>query len=209
MTNDQNELIEALLLADRTSVEEIIDRHSNYEHSPELLEELIIPVMDEIGHSWENGEVSLVQVYMTGRICEEMVTLRLKPEKQKSVQKPNLAITVLQDYHLLGKRIVLSVFRAGGIDIIDYGGGVSVPDLLARIKEDQIEILMISALMLNSALKVRILRDELEKMGISIRIIVGGAPFRLDKNLWKEVGADYMAETATDGLKIVQRLLHE
>ncbi len=38
----------------------------------EKLEHLIIEVLGEIGDEWEDGQLSLSQVYMCGIICEEL-----------------------------------------------------------------------------------------------------------------------------------------
>jgi trimethylamine corrinoid protein len=42
-----------------------------------------------------------------------------------------------------------------------------------------------------------------------VRIVVGGAPFRFDAELWRQVGADAMGRTAADALDIVATLSAE
>ena len=202
-------LKEALLQSDRFKVEQILDDSLKNNHLYAVLEKLIVPAMESIGEEWEKGEISLIQVYMAGRICEGILDVRIEEAEATTVVHPPMAITILQDYHLLGKRIVCSMFKSCGLDLIDYGGGVTIDSLMEKIKEDKIEILLISALMLNTALKVKELRMRLDEENIKVKILVGGAPFRFDKNLWKEVGADFVAYTAGSGLTIILDYLKE
>ena len=60
--------------------------------------------------------------------------------------------------------------------------------------------------MLSSALQVRKVRDLIGRMHLPIKLIVGGAPFRFDGQLWKEVGADAMGYSAVDALEIMNRI---
>lgn len=99
---------------------------------------------------WLDGSVSLSQVYMSGRICEELVE-NIFPYAETD-QKPSrkMAIAVLEDYHMLGKRIVYSMLKSAGLGLLDYGH-VEVEEIVHRVIEDDIQILLISTLMLPSA----------------------------------------------------------
>jgi methanogenic corrinoid protein MtbC1 len=39
--------------------------------------------------------------------------------------------------------------------------------------------------------------------------VVGGAPFLLDDELWKEVGADAMGRSASEAIEIVEAMTNE
>ena len=113
-----------------------------------------------------------------------------------------MAICVLSDHHKLGKIIVYSLLRASGFDLFDYGT-MEVDDLIERVKKDKIEILLISTLMLPSALKVKKVKEKLIDDNLDVKIIVGGAPFRFDDKLWQEVGADAMCQTASEAVTVI------
>ncbi len=76
--------------------------------------------------------------------------------------------------------------------------------LVERALADRIRVLLISTLMLNSALRVRDLVDGLRAAGQDTKVIVGGAPFRFDPELWREVRADAMGYSASDVTDIVR-----
>jgi methanogenic corrinoid protein MtbC1 len=170
----------------------------------EVVETLLVPVLARLGDDWCAGRVALSQVYLTGRICEDLVERLLPPRAVEPGARPRQAIAVLDDYHLLGKRIVLSVLRAAGIPVLDYGR-MQVQPLVDRVISDGVEHLLLSVLMLPSALEVKSVRAALARRGHRVRIAVGGAPFLLDPELWREVGADACGRSAADAVTIVRR----
>jgi methanogenic corrinoid protein MtbC1 len=172
----------------------------------EFAEEIFVPALERIGTGWEKGEVALSQVYMSGRICEDLLDEFITSGTKELREHPRMAIAVLMDYHILGKRIVYSVLRASGFDLLDYGQ-VSVDELVAKVRKDGIRILLVSTLMLSSALQVRQLRERLDAAGLDVKLVVGGVPFRFDDNLWREVGADATSPTASGAVGIIKNLI--
>lgn len=171
-----------------------------------LVERLVGPVLERIGAAWSAGTVSLSQVYMAGRLCEHLVETVLPGELAVPAQHPPIAIAVLEDYHLLGLRVVSSTLRASGFAVRNFGG-CTVEALVERVRDEDIAILLVSVLMLPSALRVRDLVQRLRQAGLSTRVVVGGAPFRFDPSLAAEVGADAGGETAGDAVRLVRELL--
>jgi methanogenic corrinoid protein MtbC1 len=192
----------ALLSLDRLEARKVLSQSQDRLNPSQFIEGVIGPVMEKIGQDWEQGSVALSQIYMSSRICEELVDEILPPKPPDLKNPPRMAIGVLEDYHLLGKRIVYSILRAAGFELLDYGR-VTVDELIDRVREDKIEILLLSVLMLPSALQVRLVSDRLKSLNPDIKIVVGGAPFRFDLDLWQEVGADAMGSSASEALEIV------
>jgi trimethylamine corrinoid protein len=199
------ELEQALLDVDRVRARRAIACFDGASRL-EMIERLVVPALERIGEGWEAGTVSLSQVYMSGRICENLIDSLISPAESRR-SSPRLAIAVLGDEHQLGKRIVCSVLRASGYEVADYGAGLISADLARRALADGVRILLISTLMLRSALRVREVVDALR--GKRVRIVVGGAPFRLDEDLWREVGADACGHDAASVIAIVKRLSAE
>jgi len=172
----------------------------------DFAEEIFVPALERIGTGWEKGEVALSQVYMRGRICEDLLDEFITSGTEELREHPPMAIAVLMDYHMLGKRLVCSVLRASGFNLLDYGQA-TVDDLVTKVRNDGIRILLVSTLMLSSALQVRQLRERLDAAGLEVKLVVGGVPFRFDVNLWREVGADATSPTASGAIRIVKNLI--
>ena len=200
------EFKKGLLQINRMRAAEIFEQCFSIEKDFELLENLAIRSLEAIGKGWNNGTISLSQVYMSGVICEELIDNYLPQRQIKRKNIPRIAIGVLLDYHGLGKRIVYSILRTGGFEVMDFGQGLSVEDLVAKTIEHQVEILLISTLMLPSALKVQAVKEQLAAQGAYPRIVVGGAPFRLDEHLWQTVGADADGKNASSIIETIEGL---
>jgi len=168
----------------------------------------VVPALERIGNDWDSGALALSQIYMSGRFCEELVDRVLPPSDPDRKHQPRTAIVVLNDYHMLGKRIVYSIMRASGFELFDYGR-MDVAELVERARADRIRVLLVSVLMLPSALRIREVRDAFDAAGVELKIVVGGAPFLFDSQLWQEVGADAMGRSAADAVDIVQAWLEE
>ena len=168
-----------------------------------FIDQVVIPTLERIGTRWENGTAALSQVYMSGKICEELVDELLPPNAAERKNQPRMAIAVFEDYHLLGKRIVYAVLRAAGYELLDYGRMQS-SQLLKRINDDNIEVILLSTLMLPSALRMKTFCSTLRESNHQAKVVVGGAPFRFDPQLWTEIGADAMAYTASDAITVLK-----
>ncbi|MEI6600857.1 MAG: cobalamin-dependent protein [Comamonadaceae bacterium] len=172
----------------------------------QAVEQLVVPSLEHIGAAWHRGDLALSQVYMSGRFCEALVDGALPPSDPDRKHQPRSAIVVLSDYHDLGKRIVYSIMRASGFELFDYGR-MDVDQLVERAIADQLRVLMISVLILPSALKVKQVCSRLKERGVDVKVVVGGAPFLFDAQLWQDVGADAMGSSASEAVAIVERLM--
>ncbi len=202
-----NALERALLTMDQSQAESIVIGAMTKGTPIQIASELVSGTLQRIGDSWETGNLALSQVYMSGIICEEVIDKILPPSNPLRKNQPKMAIAVFEDYHLLGKRILYSTLRASGFELIDLGGGLSTDQLVEIVKNEKIKILLLSVLMLPSALRIKELKLNL--LDTDVKIIVGGAPFRFDTELWKEVGADGMGKDSSDAIEIVTKLMEE
>jgi len=172
---------------------------------PTFLDAVLQPVLFQIGESWSQGEIALSQVFLAGKLCEELVETYL-PESiaHTSSLPPRRAIVTLSDFHVLGKKVVRSFFRASGVFLEDYGHGISAEQAYERVQQDDLDFLLVSVLMYPAALEIRKIRDWIDRDGLHTRILAGGAPFLFDSQLAQKVGAHAWAPDPTRGLEILR-----
>jgi methanogenic corrinoid protein MtbC1 len=194
---------EALESVDRFNAERVFNQALTRMTPIQAVEQLVVPALVQVGKAWEEGSVALSQVYMSGRFCEELVERVLPPSDPDRKHQPRSAIVILGDYHMLGKHMVYSVLRSSGFELFDYGR-MEAEELVERALADKIRVLLISVLILPSALKVREVCARLKACDSGIKVAVGGAPFLFDDRLWQEVGADAMGHNAAEAVSIVQ-----
>ena len=198
---------EALANMDRVSAREMM-RDGIGDGGPlAFVSKTVVPALESIGQGWESGKYALAQVFMSGTICEELVDEILPPADPARIRQPEMAIVVLEDFHVLGERIVYSILRASGYELKEFGHGCHVEDVVAKVKEHGTKVLLVSVLMLRSALLVKELVARLKEEGLDVKVIVGGAPFRFDHNLWKEVGADAMGQDAMEARQVITTVM--
>ena len=195
----------ALLEADKAVAEDILINHLKNSGNKELVSKIITETLYEIGEEWEKGDVALSQIYMSGRICEDIVKKVFNEIQQPTINHPKMAIVTLQDYHLLGKKVVYSVLKSSGFVIIDFGSVNSTDILVEKTIENNVEILLISTLMYHSALKIKDVVQLFRDKNHQIKILVGGAPFIFDTRLWEQVNADAMGVSPSDAISVLNQ----
>lgn len=197
----------ALLSVDKVRAEEILrDALSIFSTPVEVAELCLAPVLEQMGDAWENGHFALSQIYMASRISEDLVERILPPPLEMRADSPRIVLALLEDHHMLGKRLVQSALRLAGIPVLDWQR-VTTEELIARAIQERPDLILISTLMLRAALHVREVREGLDRAGLNIPIYVGGAPFRLDPLLWREVGANAMGANSTEAIHLVLSFL--
>jgi trimethylamine corrinoid protein len=196
-------LLEAFLANSLVRSLDVAERWSRRDGAISMIDGLVVPALEEIGRRWDAGSLSLAEVYTSGRIAESLVEELLTEEVVERRRVPRLAIAALNDQHTLGKRVVSLVVRSAGYELGDYGTNIPPEELARRAAAESLDILLLSALMLSSALQVERVKRQLLALRAPTRVIVGGAPFRLDPALWRRVGADACGATASDALRLI------
>jgi methanogenic corrinoid protein MtbC1 len=207
MEESFNKLKDALVEFDAVSAQVILTEQ--LKKNKEQVPELITRVLSAIGDEWERGELALSQVYMSGTICEKLADELFKVEDAKIIGQPAIGIVTFNDYHSLGKKIVSSVLKSVGFRLTDLGSGLTPRMLVQKIASEDIHILLVSVLMLPSALKVKELKSLLAEANYNIKIMVGGAPFNFDNQLWQQVGADAMGKNPSDAVEILHNWIKQ
>jgi trimethylamine corrinoid protein len=199
-------LFDAFVANDLVGALEIAERWAGRHGALSMIDELAMPALEEIGRQWDTGRLALAQLYIAGRICESLVDELLTEAVIERRRVPRLAIAALNDQHTLGKRVVSMAVRSAGFEVTDYGSNVGPEELARRAAADSVDILLLSALLLSSALQVERVKRQLVALRAPTRLIVGGAPFRLDPTLWRRVGADACGATASDAVRLILEL---
>ena len=208
---------EAVFDTDRDKALEIIHAAVNNGVSPEeIVFEVVIPAIEQavnaIGGKYE---LNLAQHFMISQIAAE-VTEEMVPRFKTSPQVIGKIVigTAQGDLHSLGKRIVTGCLKAQMIAYTDLGVNVPPERFVDEAVACQAQVIGISAMMVHTArgengclrvrqiLKTRGLEDK-------IKVIVGGAPYRFDHQLYKIVQADAWAEDGITAGKVIADLIKE
>jgi trimethylamine corrinoid protein len=175
---------------------------------------IIVPSLDSMMYRLaEKGEVNLAQHFFASQLASEIteelvVKFKTAPETQAVV----VIGTSPGDFHGLGKRIVSGCLKAHMMQVIDLGLNVAPEIFVEQAILNNADIIAISSMMYHTAtgengcLKVRKILKERE-LETKIKIIVGGAPYRFDHQLYKTVQADAWAENGNMAGAVISNLI--
>ncbi|MCL5263964.1 MAG: cobalamin-dependent protein [Chloroflexi bacterium] len=175
----------------------------------QLLLEVVVAAFEEISLTWVEAEISLSQIYVAGRIAEDSVDVLLPASYDERPYVGKVVIGTAQgDYHGLGRRIVAAFLRGAVFEVIDQGLSVSPEALVDSALKEKADIIAVSALMADTALAVKKVREEMKRRGAEgISLLVGGAPFRFNPRLVALVGADATGANAYEAIAAAKQLM--
>ena len=177
----------------------------------DLMTQGFIPGIIKVGDAFERGKVFLPELIRASEVMEAVTQVINQAIHAGDNQKEGLAViaTVKGDVHDIGKSIVVSLFKANGIEVCDMGRDIPVDAIVAKAKELQADVIGTSALLTTTMQEQKALEEALKKEGIREQFItvVGGAP--VTERWAKRIGADVYAENVVDGVNKVLVKLRE
>jgi 5-methyltetrahydrofolate--homocysteine methyltransferase len=151
-----------------------------YKRPIEVIEGPLMDGMNEVGDLFGSGKMFLPQVVKSARVMKKAVAFLLpfieleKGGKRSSSGKIIMA-TVKGDVHDIGKNIVGVVLACNNYEVIDLGVMVA-PDLIIQAAIDEkADIVGLSGLITPSLDEMVLLAKEMERKGLSIPLLIGGA----------------------------------
>ena len=136
--------------------------------------------MNHVGDLFGAGKMFLPQVVKTARTMKKAVAILqpvIESEKQEGSVSAGrvLLATVKGDVHDIGKNIVSVVMACNGYEIIDLGVMVPAETIVQRAMEEKVDMIGLSGLITPSLDEMVHVALELEKSGLDIPLLIGGA----------------------------------
>ena len=174
-----------------------------------LINGQMIRAMSEVGQRFQDGQAFVPQLLMAGRAMKAALEL-LKPMLQgaASTALGKVVIgTVKGDLHDIGKNLVASMLEGCGFEVINIGIDVSADKFIEAVKQNQPDILCMSALLTTTMGYMKDVIDALERAGIrkQVKVMVGGAP--VTQGFADEIGADGYSDNANSAVTVAKQLL--
>ena len=175
----------------------------------DLINGQMIRAMSEVGQRFQDGKAFVPQLLMAGRAMKAALEI-LKPmmtgTDSTSLGKVVIG-TVKGDLHDIGKNLVASMLEGCGFEVVNIGIDVSADTFIQAIKENQPDILCMSALLTTTMGYMKDVIDALEAAGIrdQVKVMVGGAP--VTQGFADEIGADGYSDNANSAVTVAKQLL--
>jgi len=152
-----------------------------YDKAVNIIDGPLMGGMNKVGELFGAGKMFLPQVVKTARTMKKAVAI-LQPaiEAEKSSSGASKAgkvvfATVKGDVHDIGKNIVSIVLTCNNYEVIDLGVMVPAETILKTVREEKPDLLCLSGLITPSLEEMVTVTDEMQKAGMRIPIMIGGA----------------------------------
>ncbi|KAB2953335.1 cobalamin-binding protein [Heliorestis acidaminivorans] len=166
----------------------------------------------EIGRLWQINRLSVAQEHY----CTAATQLIMSQFYPKIFNNPRrtgyrmVATCVGGDLHEMGIRMVADFFEMEGWDTYYLGANMPIAGIISAIKEWNAHLLALSATM---TFHVSTLAKVIEAVRsdqdcAKVKILVGGYPFNIAPDLWKEIGADGYAKDANEAIIMGEKILN-
>lgn len=159
---------------------------------------MLIPAINEVGVLFDKQKYFLPQLISSANTMEQAVEYLEPLLKEGGIQEkmPTIIIaTVEGDIHDIGKNLVALMLRNYGYDVIDLGKDVPADEIIAAAKEHNASIIVLSALMTTTMMRMKDTIALKEKEHLDVKVMIGGAV--TTQSFADEIGADgYSADAA-------------
>jgi methanogenic corrinoid protein MtbC1 len=168
------------------------------------------PSQYEIGRLWQTNQISVAEEhYCTAATQLIMAQLYSKIFNTKKNGRRMVATCVGNELHEIGLHMVADFFEMEGWDTYYLGSNTPASSILRTLTERKPDVLAISATMTFHISLVTGLIEQVRAVAANrqIRILVGGYPFNVDPDLWRQVGADGFAANAEQAIFTANAML--
>jgi 5-methyltetrahydrofolate--homocysteine methyltransferase len=174
-----------------------------------IMDDGLVEGMNIVSKKFKNNECFIPEVLVSAKAMTVGLGI-LKPLLAEKNVKPlgKVVIGTIQgDLHDIGKNIVGMLLQGAGFEIIDLGADVNVDRFVESIKDENADLVGMSALLTTTMINMKTVIEGLKEAGIreSIKVIIGGAP--VTQAYADQIGADGYAADAATGVDVAKKLL--
>lgn len=166
----------------------------------DILTKGLVPGMNVVGIKFKNNEIFVPEVLIAARAMNAAIKILAPILAKEGVEPVGTAVicTVKGDLHDIGKNLVKLMIEGAGIKVIDLGTDCDAEKVVNAVKENNADIVCLSALLTTTMMYQKDIIDALKAAGIrdKVKVMVGGAP--VTQAFADEIGADiYTADAAS------------
>ena len=160
--------------------QDITEALDKYPKAVDIIEGPLMDGMRIVGDLFGSGKMFLPQVVKTARTMKQAVEIlqpKIEEQREKGVGHAGkiLLATVKGDVHDIGKNIVSVIMACNNYEVIDMGVMVPADQIVRKAKEENVDIIGLSGLITPSLEEMVNVARELQKAGMDIPIMIGGA----------------------------------
>lgn len=176
--------------------------------SMEIINGHLIPSLDKVGSEFESGKLFLPQLIMAADVAQAafgVIKEEMSKVSSETVNKGSIVLaTVKGDIHDIGKNIVKVLLENYGYNVIDLGKDVDYQKVVDAVRENDIKLVGLSALMTTTLVSMEQTIKLLRENNLDCKVMVGGAV--LTPEYAEKIGADFYSKDAKGSVDIAKRV---
>jgi 5-methyltetrahydrofolate--homocysteine methyltransferase len=218
-TSIVNRLKECVMDRNKAAIIPLIDEALGSYKAEEIINEILLEAMKDVGNKLESGEFVLPYVLQAAEVMRKAMEYLsgMISKENAPIKKKVLLATVLGDVHDIGKNLVKMILENNGYSIIDLGKQVPAQKIAAEAKKNKVDAIGLSALLVSTARYMRQCVQAIHDAGLDCPILIGGSPTNdnfakeisilKDKSIYK--GGVLYTRDAFSALKVLQSPVSE
>ena len=205
---DLHELGEAIKRGDRNTATTITQQAIDEQLPAQQILDAMVEAMDVVGQRFQQNEIFVPEMLIAARAMKEALQLLEPILVDAGITPIAKAVigTVEGDLHDIGKNLVAMMWKGANFEVIDLGANVSASKFVEAVRENNAQLVGLSALLTTTmpAIEktVRALKDE----GLdTAKVVIGGAP--VTQQYADQIGADGYAPDAASAVEVARQLI--
>ncbi len=174
-----------------------------------LVQQQMIPAMDEVGRRYEANEYFVPELLISARAMKASLELIRPLLAAKGAEPAGRVVigTVKGDLHDIGKNLVAAMLEGAGFEVIDLGVDVSPEKFIAALNERHATLVAMSALLTTTMNSMKTTVEAIKAAGVrqKVKIMIGGAP--VTQKYADEIGADGYSNNANAAVALARKLV--
>jgi len=174
-----------------------------------IYDQVFAEAMNEVGHRWEIGKVTIAEQHLASGITEycRNLVLQFYSFNQTTPVGRVLLTSVEGNQHSLGLNLLSDIFRWQGWEVFPFFPALPEEEIVRTVKLYQVDLVCLSVALKSQASKVAKIVHLLRQSGWSGLIEVGGAAIINNSGLVQEIGADFGGGSAMETVTQATQLL--
>lgn len=202
-----NSLIESIKTGKRKDAQAATQAALDENLPPEDIMGALTLGMDDVGRRFKANEIFVPEVLVAARAMQKSMDL-LEPVLAASGISPEHTVvigTVEGDLHDIGKNLVSMMLKGANFKVVDLGTNVTPAAFLEAVKENNSQLVGLSALLTTTMPAMKNTVAQLREEGIATKIMIGGAP--ITEQFATEIGADGYSPDAASAVDLAKQLV--
>jgi 5-methyltetrahydrofolate--homocysteine methyltransferase len=202
----------------KEGVEALVDACVRNQNAVDVLNNVLLPAMKEVGDKFGAGELILPFVLQSAEVMKRAVAhLENYLERKEGTAKGVVVLaTVYGDVHDIGKNLVKTILSNNGYVVHDLGKQVPANVIIEAAIQHNATAIGLSALLVSTSKQMPVVVNELARRGLRFPVLIGGAAInrRFGRRILflEESGEPYphgvfYCKDAFEGLEVMDKLV--